>query len=152
MWHMLLFLNLHSSSLELLQYIQVCLVLEKYWKFCISYSWAACNPSVFPPNLSKSLSPAENTLLSAAQEALSHKGTFPAYSQTGDHQHLQVLFCKAALQTPSPQPLLVHEAAPHGLYRASWNSWSAHFSSLSRYLWMAAHPSGATTLSFISEI
>ncbi|KAK4814241.1 LOW QUALITY PROTEIN: hypothetical protein QYF61_012737 [Mycteria americana] len=76
--------------------------------------------------------------------------TLLAHVQLFVHQYPQVLFHRATLDHIIPQPVLKPRIAPTQvtLHLALLNLMrftQAHFSSLSRSLWMTSHPSGVST-------
>lgn len=85
--------------------------------------------------------PADNTIANAVQEpiGLCHKHILLVCIQLGFQQDLEDLFCKAAFQPVDILPVKGHEVFPSPCHFPSLNILtfsSAHFSSLSRSLWI----------------
>ncbi|KAK4823325.1 LOW QUALITY PROTEIN: hypothetical protein QYF61_000927 [Mycteria americana] len=97
--------------------------------------------------------PAGHTSFDAAQDTVGLLGcerTLRTHVQLFIHQYPQVLFRRAALNHIIPQPVLKPRITPTQvtLHLASLNLMrftQAHFSSLSKSLWMTSHPSGVST-------
>ncbi|KAK4824005.1 hypothetical protein QYF61_009219 [Mycteria americana] len=94
--------------------------------------------------------PAGHAAFDAAQDTVGLVGcerTLLAHVQLFIHQYPQVLLHRAALNPFIPQPVWIPGAAltqVHLAFLKLMRFTQAHFSSLSRSLWMASHPSGVS--------